>query len=356
MDTITLGELAGRFELELVGDGATVIEGVCTLAPGKPGRLSFLGNPRLSHLLSASKAGAVIVSRRHAEALPGSGLIARDPGLAYARIARLFDPDREFEAGIAPSAVVDDSADIGAGCHIGASSVIGPGARIGPGCYVGPGSVVGRDAVIGAGSRLVAQVHIGNRVSIGERCVIQPGAIVGSRGFGNAMGPQGWEEIPQLGSVRVEDDVEIGAHTCIDRGALDDTVIKRGARLDNLIQIAHNCVIGEHTAIAACVGIAGSTRIGARCMIGGQAGFSGHLVIGDDVVVLGSAMVTKSLPEKGVYGSGIPVESAREWRRMVARVRRLQATESRLAALEKRLGIDAADQDLNGEEKPDGSE
>ena len=340
MANFTLGDLATRFGLELRGDAATPITGVCTLQPGKPGCLGFLSSAKFRGQLGETQASAVIVTPRDAAGLETAGLVARDPYLAYARIAALFDPGRAFEPGIHPAASIDPSADIGVGVHVGPAAVIGAGARIGVGSYIGPGCVIGRDAIVGEGARLIAQVHVGDRVKLGLRCHVQPGAVIGSRGFGNARGPEGWEEVPQLGSVVVGDDVEIGANTCIDRGALEDTVIGRGVRLDNLIQIAHNCVIGEHTAIAACTGIAGSTRVGARCMIGGAAGIAGHLTIADDVVILGRCMVTRSLTEKGVYGSGIPAAPARDWRRRVARFRRLDHTEERLAAVEKHLGIE----------------
>lgn len=340
-----LGDLARQFELDLHGDADARIVGVCSLSPGKEDHLSFLGSAKFASQLPQTQAAAVVVPARFADSLSGNGLVARDANLAFARIARLFDPSRAFTAGIAPSATVAPGASVGEGSHIGAGSAIGEGAQIGARCFIGPNCVVGRDAVLGDDCRLVSMVNIADRVRVGHRCQIQPGAVVGSRGFGNVMGPDGWEEIPQLGTVLVGDDVEIGSNTCIDRGALGDTIISNGVRLDNLIQIAHNCFIGEHTAIAACVGIAGSTRIGARCMIGGQAGFNGHLLIGDDVVVLGSAMVTKSLPDKGIYGSGIPVESVSQWRRMVARVRRLQQTEARLCRVEKNLGIKVGDDD-----------
>ncbi|MGH8541997.1 MAG: UDP-3-O-(3-hydroxymyristoyl)glucosamine N-acyltransferase, partial [Stenotrophobium sp.] len=188
-------------------------------------------------------------------------------------------------------------------------------------------------------ARLIANVSIGHEVRIGARCHCQPGAVIGSRGFGNALGSKGWEEVPQLGSVVIGDDVEVGANTTIDRGAIEDTVIGDGVRLDNLIQIAHNVRIGAHTAIAACAGIAGSTNIGARCMIGGAAVINGHIEIADDVIVMGYAMVTKSLLVKGVYGSGMPADNAREWRKQIARVRRLEHTEARLREMEKHLGI-----------------
>lgn len=341
MVSFRLDELALRFELELRGDGSTLIEGVCTLEPGHAGRLGFLSNPRLRAQLQSTAAAAVIVGPRDAQNLPGAGLVARDPYLAFARIATLFDPDRDFEPGIHPSAVVHDTAVLGHGVHVGPNAVIESGARIGEACFIGPGCVVGRDALLGPACRLVAQVHLGARVVAGARCQFQPGAVIGSRGFGNARGPHGWEEVPQLGRVVIGDDVEIGAGTCVDRGALEDTVIERGVRLDNLIMVAHNCHIGEHTAIAACTGIAGSTRIGARCMIAGAVGISGHLHIGDDVVILGMAMVTKSLPHKGVYGSGMPTAEARQWRKQIARYRRLEQTELRLREVEARLGIDS---------------
>ncbi len=352
MATYTLGELAARFGLELKGEAAATIHGICTLSPGRPAHLSFLAGAKYRSQLAGTQSGAVIVGRRDAAALSGNGLVAADPYAAFARIAALFDPDREFSPGLHPKASVDDAASIGAGAWIGPMAVVEAGAQIGAGAFVGPGCHIGRDARIGAGSRLVANVHVGARVKLGLRCHVQPGAVIGGRGFGNAPTAQGWVEVPQLGSVIVGDDVEIGANTTIDRGAIEDTVIEDGVKLDNQIQIAHNCRIGAHTAIAGCAGIAGSTHIGARCMIGGAAVIAGHVKIGDDVVILGMSMVTKSLPEKGVYGSGWPVEDARTWRRQVGRLRRLDRTEQRLAAVERHLGITAAKAE-GGDEQDD---
>ncbi|WP_020648262.1 UDP-3-O-(3-hydroxymyristoyl)glucosamine N-acyltransferase [Solimonas variicoloris] len=345
MATFTLEELAQRFGLALRGDPATAVSGVCGLSPGKPGCLSFLSNPKLRGELASTAAAVVIVHPRDADALATAGLIAPDPYLAYARIAALFDPDRDFEPGVHAAAALAADAVLGDGCHVGAGAVIEAGARLGTGVYVGPGCIVGREAVIGDGTRLVARVWVGPRVRVGARCQVHPGAVLGSRGFGNARGPKGWEEVPQLGGLIVGDDVEIGANTCIDRGAIDDTVIENGVRLDNLIQIAHNCRIGAHTAIAAHTGIAGSTRVGSRCMIGGAVGINGHIEIADDVIVLGRAMVTNSIRQRGVYGSGLPLDDAREWRKTVARVRRLGRFENRLQALERHLRITAGTQD-----------
>ena len=346
---LTLSELAQRFGLELHGDGATIIEGACTMHPGKPGCIAFLANPKYRAQLAQTHAAAVIVGRRDVTALPGPGLIAADPALAFARIARLFDPYREFPAdSVHASAVIAPGARIGKGSCIGPNAVIAPGAMIGERCFIGPNCVVGQNAVIGDDTALVSGVFVWHGVRLGERCSVQPGAVIGARGFGNVPTPQGWEEIPQLGSVVIGNDVEIGANTTIDRGALEDTVIGDGVKLDNQIQIAHNVQIGAHTAIAAHTGIAGSTRIGARCMIGGAVGIAGHIEIADGVVVLGKATVTHSLTQKGVYGGGLPATPAREWRRTVARVRRLDRTDARLRRIEQQLKLD------NGEPGDDG--
>lgn len=335
---LSLSAIAQQFELELVGDPTTTVSGVCTLDPGKPGCLSFLSNPRYRGALTTTQAAAVIVAPKFVGELQGAGLVAPDPYLAYARVASLFDPERLFDAGVHPSAVVDPGAKVGEGSWIGPNTVVEAGATIGSGVFVGPNCVIGRDVRIGDACRLSASVTLSAGVTLGPRCLLLAGCVVGGRGFGNAMGPNGWEAVPQLGSVRVGADVEIGANTCIDRGAIDDTVIEDGVRLDNLIQIAHNCHIGAHTAIAACTGIAGSTRIGARCMIGGGVGMNGHIEIADDVVILGFAMVTGSITSKGVYGSGLPVEDARSWRKTVARVHRLERLEHRIKTLEGASG------------------
>jgi len=347
--TYTLGEIATRFGLELKGEGSVVISGVCSLAPGKPGGIGFINNPKFRPWRATTQAGAVIVGKRDAATCSSNGLVAPDPYLAFARIAALFDHSRDFEPGVHPSAVIAADAKLGEGCCVAAQSVIESGVILGEGSYIGPGSVISRGAQLGKKSFLVARVSIGHDVRIGDRCQFQPGAVIGSRGFGNAPSPQGWVEVPQLGTVVIGNDVEVGANTTIDRGAIEDTVIGDGARLDNLIQIAHNVRIGAHTAIAACTGIAGSTKIGSRCMIGGGVGINGHIEIGDDVIVMGFAMVTKSLPAKGVYGSGLPIENAREWRKQVARVRRLDRLEQRLRQAENKLGITSKSDEDDGE-------
>lgn len=335
----TLAQLGQRFDAGVAGDAQFEVHGVCALDPGAPDRLGFLADPRHRAALDRSRAGAVVITPAQAESYGGNALIARDPALLFARIAALFDDALEMRAGVHDSATVESGASVAASAWIGPHAVIESGAKVGADCFIGPHCVVRKGALIGAGSRLEARVYVGPRCRLGARVHVLPGAVIGGRGFGLARGAGGWEEVPQLGVVRIGDDVEIGANTSIDRGALDDTVIGDGVKLDNQIQIAHNCRIGDHTAIAACVGIAGSTVIGKRCMIGGAAGIGGHLTIADDVVVLGRAMVTKSLTAAGAYGSGLPVMPVRDWRRLIGKIRRIGLFEGRIGTIEKALKL-----------------
>jgi len=240
---------------------------------------------------------------------------------------------------VAPGAHIDPSAEIGA------HACIATGVRIGPRCLIGPGSVVEPHAVIGEDTRLVARAFVGHHVKIGVRCIVQPGAVIGADGFGFAPEKGTWIKVPQVGSVTVGGDAEIGANTTIDRGAIEDTVIEDGVKLDNLIMIAHNCRIGAHTAIAACVGIAGSTTVGKRCIIGGRVGLTGHITLCDDVVVLGTSFISHSISKPGVYSSALPSEEAGVWRRIVGRIKRLDSMAKRLRALEKHTGFSAANQE-----------
>ena len=229
--------------------------------------------------------------------------------------------------------------------EIAAQAFVGAGARIGARCFIGPGSVVERGVTIGADSRLMARVVVGHHVSIGARCVVQPGAVIGGDGFGFAPEKGGWVKVPQIGSVHVGDDVEIGANTTIDRGALGDTVIEEGVKIDNLIMIAHNVRVGAHSAIAAQSAIAGSSVLGKRCIMGGRSGLTGHITLCDDVVVLGTSFISHSIAKPGVYSSALPSEEAGVWRRIVARIKRLDSMAKRLRAVEKHVGFSATDQD-----------
>lgn len=334
---LSLGELAVRLGCELDGDPDTRVTGVATLQHARSGQLSFLANPAYRQALARTAATAVVLAPEDAGECPAAALIHPNPYASYARAAALLHPPPVFPPGVDPSAVVSPAAELHPEASIGPHVTVEEGAQVGRGVRLGPGCVVMRDSVIGAGSTLVARVTVGPGVRIGERCLLHPGAVLGADGFGIAQDGGRWLKVPQVGGVVIGDDVEIGANTTIDRGAIGDTVVEEGAKLDNQIQVAHNVRIGAHTAIAAMVGIAGSTRIGSHCMIAGQAGIGGHLEICDRVVLMGRAMVTHSIREPGMYGSGIPVEEVREWRRGVARYRQLAKTVERLRRLERRV-------------------
>jgi UDP-3-O-[3-hydroxymyristoyl] glucosamine N-acyltransferase len=319
----SLGELAVRFGLVLRGDPGLRVSRVATLLHASEGSLSFLANSKYRKHLYSTRATAVLVAPGDADRCPTAALIDPNPYLAYARIAALIHPEVAAAPGIHPSAVVSAGARIAASAAVGPLAVIEEGVELGDRVYVGPGCIVQRGTRVGADTRLTARVTLCAGVRIGERCIIHPGAVLGADGFGFAARAGTWVKVPQVGSVRIGDDVEIGANTTIDRGAIDDTVVEHGVKLDNQIQIGHNVSIGEHTAIAGCTGISGSTSIGRRCMIGGMIGFAGHLTIADDVVISGCSMVSGSINQPGSYSSGIPITDTRSWRRMVARVRRL---------------------------------
>jgi UDP-3-O-[3-hydroxymyristoyl] glucosamine N-acyltransferase len=319
----SLGELAVRFGLTLRGEPGIVVRGVATLSRAEPGTLSFFANSRYRKLLETTRASVVVVNAEDEPHCPVPALIHPNPYLAYARIASLMHPEPKVDAGIHPSAVVGTRAQVAASASVGPLVVIEDGACIGERVAIGPGCIVQKGARIGADSVLVSRVNLYPGVTLGERCILHAGAVVGADGFGFAANAGSWVKVPQVGGVRVGDDVEIGANTTIDRGAIDDTVVENGVKLDNQIQVGHNVVIGAHTAIAACTGISGSTVIGRRCMIGGMVGFAGHLTIADDVVVTGCSLVSASIKQAGSYSSGMPTVETRLWRRMVAHLRRL---------------------------------
>ncbi|HTD73157.1 MAG TPA: UDP-3-O-(3-hydroxymyristoyl)glucosamine N-acyltransferase [Steroidobacteraceae bacterium] len=319
----SLGELAVRFGLTLRGEPSLKVHGVATLSRAESGTLSFLANSRYRRQLDTTRATAVLMSAEDEAHCPVAALIHPNPYLAYARIAALMHPAASAAPGIHPSAVVGSGARIAASAGIGPLTVVEDDAEIGERVSIGPGCIVQRGARIGADSILVSRVNLYPGVTLGRRCILHAGAVVGADGFGFAPNAGAWVKVPQVGSVRIGDDVEIGANTTIDRGAIDDTVVEDGVKLDNQIQVGHNVLIGAHTAIAACTGISGSTVIGRRCMIGGMVGFAGHLTIADDVVVTGCSLVSASIKKAGSYSSGMPTVETRLWRRMVAHLRRL---------------------------------
>ncbi len=334
---VSLGQLAAQFGCELVGDPDVVVDDVASLPNAGEGSISFLSNPAFLEQLSSTRAAAVILRDKDVEHSPTASLVTRDPYATYARIASVVRPAASYPPGVHKAAVVDSSADVHDSAHIAANAFVDAGSTIAARAYVGPGTYVGPDCRVGEDCRLLANVTLARAVQLGERCIIHPGAVLGADGFGNAMTPDGWIKVPQLGGVRIGADVEIGCNTTVDCGALDDTVIENGVRIDNLCMIAHNVHVGEHTAMAAMTGIAGSTRIGARCMFAGQSGAVGHIEICDDVVISGQGMLSKSINEPGVYASSFPSENVRDWNRKVARFRRLDSLFDRVKKLEKDL-------------------
>ncbi len=326
----TAGELAERFALRVHGDAGTRVDGVGTLARAGASQLAFLANPKYRNQLTESRAGVVVMREDDARDFAGVALIARDPYAAFAKIAALFEPRLVREPGVHASAAVDVAAHIDPTAHVGPFVSIGARSRVEAGAVIGPGCVIGDDCVVGAGSELIARVTLVARVRLGQRVVIHPGAVLGAAGFGLAMEAGRWLNVPQLGGVVVGDDCEIGANTCIDRGAIEDTVLEEDVRLDNLIQIGHNVVIGAHTAIAGCAAVAGSARIGRYCLIGGAAGVVGHLEICDKVVVTAMSLVTSSIREPGEYSSGTPLMDNRSWRKNAARFKQLDALARRI--------------------------
>jgi UDP-3-O-[3-hydroxymyristoyl] glucosamine N-acyltransferase len=333
----SLGELAQRFGARLRGPADLVISGVGELDAAGPNDIAFVTGTKYLAALKATRAGAVILADALLAHYAGPALIADNAHACFARIAGWLYPETVGTPGLHPTALVDPSAQVAPSAWVGAYCVIEAQALIAEEVVIGPGCHVGRGAVLGRGTRLMPRVTVMHGCTIGADCLIHSGAVIGSDGFGYAHEQGRWIKVPQLGGVRVGDRVEIGANTTIDRGALHDTIIGDGVKLDNLIQIAHNVEIGRDTAIAACVGIAGSTRVGSGCMIGGQVGIAGHLEIADGVQVLGKSLVAGSIREPGVYSSSIKAEPVELWRRNVVRLSQLDDIARRLRALEKRL-------------------
>jgi UDP-3-O-[3-hydroxymyristoyl] glucosamine N-acyltransferase len=313
-----------------VGEVSTPLTGVATLDSAGPREIAFLANPKYRGRLASTLAGAVILGPGDRDAGTMPRIVSDNPYAYYARTVALFNPEPPIVPGIHPFAQVDGSAQVGASAQIGAFVVIGPGSRIGENVRIGEGTFIGAGAEIGEGTRLHPRVTIYDGCRLGMRCIVHSGVVIGGDGFGMARDDGRWLKIPQIGSVRIGNDVEIGANTTIDRGALDDTVIGDGVKLDNQIQVGHNCVIGEHTVIAGCTGISGSVTIGSHCMIGGGVGFVGHIAIGDRVTISGFTFVTKSISEPGTYTSGMPVMPHADWLRNASLLRQLHRKIGRL--------------------------
>jgi len=333
---ISLGELATRFGCELIGDPDVEISRVATIFNATPQSLSFLANPAYKEQLPATQAAAVIVRPDDAKDCPVAAILHDDPYACYARMAAIVCPPPRFEPAVHATAVVDASATVAKSAHLAPNVVVGERSVVGENVYLGPGAVVGPDCNIGDDCRLHANVTLARAVTIGKRGVIHPGAVLGSDGFGNAMTPDGWVKVPQVGGVRIGHDVEIGANTTVDCGAIEDTVLEDGVRIDNQCQVGHNVHLGAHTAMAATAAIAGSTHVGKRCMFAGAGGAVGHLTICDDVIVGAMSFATKDIKEPGTYVASFPAEPSREWAKQVARFRRIDALQARIRKLEKK--------------------
>ena len=335
-----LAELAQLLGAELRGNAEQEISALATLQSAGSADISFIANPAYKKYLSSTQAGAVLINADLADEFAGNKLVVKNPYVAYARLSAIFEFLRAPYSGIHPTAVVGADCILGEKVSIGANAVIGDGVTLADGVIVGSGCYVGNDSVIGANTRLAANVSIYHGVSIGTDCMLHSGCVIGADGFGFAPDASGWVKIHQLGGVQIGDKVEIGACTCIDRGALDDTFIDDGVIIDNQVQIGHNVRIGKNTAIAAHTAIAGSTTIGAACTIAGAVAIAGHLTLADKVHITGKSMVSASISEPGSYSSGTPLAPTKDWRRNAARFRQLDALAARLIKLERTHGAE----------------
>lgn len=334
--TYSLSELAGRFSLDLKGDPDHRIDGVGTLRNATSSQVSFLANPIYQGDLPQTSAGVVVLKQDYADACPAHSLISDDPYLAYARIAQLFAPRTQQEVGVHPTAVVHASVVLGKNVAIGPQVVIEADCEIGDASSIGPGCVIGRGSKLGAACLLYANVTLYHQTQLGQRVIVHSGAVLGADGFGIAFAKDHWEKVPQLGRVIIGDDCEIGACTTIDRGAIGDTVLEEDVRLDNHVQIAHNVHIGAHTAMAAKAGVAGSTRVGRYCLLGGGAGIQGHIEIADRVTVAARSNAYYPITEAGsTWTALIPAQPIAEWQRNLSRLRKLDQLARRVLKLER---------------------
>ena len=339
---ITLKQLSDKLGLELSlsegSDPNLLIDSCSPLDSSKPTHLSFLANPKYNSLLSSTNAGVVILSPDSLDSCPTNALISDDPYLSFAQAVHLFAPAIKVAAdGIDASCKIDKTAKVDPSACIGPNVVISEGAVISSGVQIGANTVISAGVKIGKNTIIYPNVSIYYNVTLGNNIVIHSGCVIGSDGFGIAKDKSGdWLKIPQIGSVIIEDNVEIGSNTCIDRGALGNTHIKSGVKIDNLVQIAHNVIIGENTAIAANSGVAGSAKVGANCLIGGASGINGHISLCDNVMLAGMSMVTKSIDEPGMYASGLPAKPQKQWHKQVARFNRLDKLSERLKGLENK--------------------
>ncbi|HNQ02990.1 MAG TPA: UDP-3-O-(3-hydroxymyristoyl)glucosamine N-acyltransferase [Thiobacillaceae bacterium] len=335
MPALTLATLQAHLGGHILGDPARILRGAASLERAGPEQLSFVVGRKFLTQARASAAGALLVAEDLAAELEGDRLVLANPHAGFARALTLLHPPSLPAPGIHPAAVVSPQARIGAEVHIGPCAVVEAGAVIGRGCILGAHSYVGPEVQLGEDCLLHPRSTVLHGCRLGHRVILHPGCVIGGDGFGLAWEGDHWLKVPQVGRVILGDDVEVGANATIDRGALDDTVLEEGVKIDNLVQVAHNCHIGRQTAIAGCAGIAGSVKIGAHCQIAGAAMISGHLEIGDRVTISGGSLVAKDIPAAGVYTSVMPLMPYADWRRNAAHLRHLDDLARRIKALEK---------------------
>ncbi|NOH98487.1 UDP-3-O-(3-hydroxymyristoyl)glucosamine N-acyltransferase [Vibrio sp. 99-70-13A1] len=337
MKNLTLAEIATITGGELHGDGDAIISAIAPMDKAKEGDITFLSNAKYSKHLESCNASAVMVKSTELELCSSNAIVVADPYIAFAKVSQVMDTTPAPACEIADSAVIASTATIGTNVSIGANAVIETGAVLGDNVVIGAGCFIGKNAKVGAGTKLWANVSIYHDVVLGEACLVQSSTVIGSDGFGYANEKGEWIKIPQVGSVQVGNRVEIGACTTIDRGALDDTIIEDNVILDNQLQIAHNVHIGYGSAIAGGTIIAGSTSLGKYCIVGGGCVINGHIEITDGVTITGMGMVMRSITEKGMYSSGIPLQSNKDWRKTAVHVHRIDEMNKRLKTVEKQI-------------------
>ncbi len=338
----TLEHLASKYACKIQGDPSTVVTNVATLSNASSDSLTFFANTKYKSELQETNAAAVLLTERDLKFCSTSSLVTNDPYLLFARIASDFDTSKQFQPGIHPSSVIDQTCNIPSTCGIGAGVILAKNVELGEHVFIGANSVIEKDSKIGESSWVSSGVIIHEGTEIGLRAIIHSGVVIGADGFGfSETKDSSWVKIPQMGRVIIGDDVEVGANTTIDRGTLSDTIIGNGVKLDNLIQIGHNVIIGEHTAIVAQTGISGSTEIGKRCKIGGQVGMVGHLKITDDTTITARTSVTKDIKDAGMYsGNLFSHQKASEWQKNAASFRKLNKLQKLVAKINKKVGED----------------
>jgi len=333
----TLGAIVERLGGELVGDAAVVVRQVAPLSSAQSWHISFLTNPKYRRQLQNCGAGAVIMGIAERDATDLPRILSDNPYAYFAKVSALLNPRHSEVPGIHPTAIVDQTASIPVSATIGAFAFVGAGVKVGERAVIGSGCHLGTDVEIGDDSLFYPQVVVYHGCVIGKRAILHSGAVIGADGFGIAMENGCWIKVPQIGRVVIGDDVEIGANTTVDRGALDDTIIEDDVKLDNQIQVAHNVHIGAHSAIAGCVGIAGSAKIGKYCTVGGSGMILGHLEIADRVNISAGTLVTKSIAKAGTYTSVMPFSVHQDWLKNAAHLRHLDKMAEKLSELEKKI-------------------